>query len=68
MIKINLPSSDIEINIDYDVRDDNVIYSAAYVGDIEFQAEKLFLANGLALSDYFNMKLQENASALLIGE
>jgi hypothetical protein len=33
--------------------------------DVEFPAERLFLANGLALSDYFNMKLQEQANILL---
>ena len=65
MLKVNLPNSDIEVSVDFDIRGDSIVYSAAYIDDVEFPAEKLFLANGMPLSDYFNQKLQEQANVLL---
>lgn len=70
-ITTTLPGSDIEVNLDYEVRGDNVIYSAAYVGDLELPAERLVfiddLGNSVKLADYFNFKLQDAASDLLMG-
>lgn len=75
MLRVNMPFCDTEVFVDYEVvGKDTVKYSGVYLisdgmacGD-EFPAEKLFLANGIHLSDYFNMKLQEKASQILAGE
>lgn len=71
-ITTTLPNSDIDINIEYEVRGDHVIYSAAYLGDQELPAKQLTftdaLGNSVKLADYFNFCLQDKASQILMWE
>lgn len=69
-ITTNLPNSDIEVEVEYEIRGrDNVVYSAAYIGGAELLADHLIfidrLGNTVSLADYFNFKLQDVASSLL---
>lgn len=64
-----LPDSDIEVEVEYEVSRDNVIYSAAYIDGAELPAAQMVfidsLGNTVKLADYFNFKLQDAASSLL---
>lgn len=70
-ITTNLPNSDIEVEVEYEIRGrDNVVYSAAYIDGTELPASHLVfidnLGNSVKLADYFNFKLQDAASSLLM--